>query len=178
MSRRLRTFQLRYCSNPVTAFVQNPTTDARRCYSYQGGTGLQASASVLNLSMQSIFQSHVSFPKYSRDPKTIEHSVYGPSIAISEHNDWRKHRRIAGPSFSEGNNALVWESTMKIVLGYFIKWNRDGKGDIVKVSDFTEVSRQIAFMVFSTAGAYATWLLSSQTQSDFRLRHRYELGSG
>jgi len=63
------------------------------------------------------------------------------------------HRRIAGPSFTEGNNALVWESTMEIVLGYFIKWNRDGKGSIVRVSDFTKVTTQIAFMVFSTAGA-------------------------
>ena len=47
MSRCLRNFQLRYCSNPVPAFVQYPTTDARRCYSYQGRTSLQVSASVL-----------------------------------------------------------------------------------------------------------------------------------
>jgi len=72
---------------------------------------------------------------------------------MTEHDEWRMHRRIAGPSFTEGNNALVWESTMEIVLGYFIKWNQDGKGNIVRVSDFTEVTTQIAFMVFSTAGA-------------------------
>ena len=106
----------------------------------------------------------MSFPKYFQDPKTVHKSVYGPNIVFSEHNDWRKHRRIAGPSFSESNNALVWESTIKIILGYFIKWNQDGKGDIIKVSDFTEVSKQIAFMVFSIAGAYATRLLSSLTQ--------------
>jgi len=50
-------------------------------------------------------------------------------IAMTEHDEWRMHRRIAGPSFTEGNNALVWESTMGIVLGYFIKWNRDGRGE-------------------------------------------------
>jgi len=62
------------------------------------------------------------------------------------------HRRIAGPGFSESNNVLVWESTIEIIMGYFTKWNQDGKGSIVKVSDFMEVTTQIALMVFSTAG--------------------------
>ena len=78
--------------------------------------------------------------------------MYGPNIMSTAHDEWRKHRRLAGPSFTESNNALVWESTLEIILGYFIKWNRDGKGSIVRVSDFTEVTTQIAFMVFSTAG--------------------------
>ena len=78
--------------------------------------------------------------------------MYGPSILTTEHEEWKKHRRIAGPSFTERNNVLVWESTIEIILGYFIKWNRDGKGSIVKVSDFMEVTTQVAFMVFSTAG--------------------------
>ena len=71
---------------------------------------------------------------------------------MSDHDEWRKHRRIAGPSFTETNNALVWESTIKITLGYFDKWNQDEKGSIVKLSDFMEVSTQIAYMVVSTAG--------------------------
>ena len=104
--------------------------------------------------------------------------MYGPSIAVSEHNEWRKHRKIAGPSFTERNNVLVWESTMQVISGYFTKWNRDGRAGIVKVSDFTDVTTQIAFMVFSTAGAYATWPLSCLTQSDSRLRHQRGLGLG
>ena len=181
MSRCLRNLQLRYPSNPVTVSVRNPRTDTRRCYSHQGGTRLQVSASVLNSSaMQSILQSQVSFPKYFRDvdTKSFHKFAYGPSIILTEDNDWRKHRKIVGPSFSEGNNALVWESTVKIILEYFIKWNRDGKGDIVKVCDFTDVAKKIAFMVFSIAGAYATRLLSSLTQSNFRLWHRCGLGLG
>ena len=78
--------------------------------------------------------------------------VYGPNIFTTEHDEWRKHRRIAGPSFTERNTALVWESTIEATLGYFVRWNRDGKGSIVKVSDFMEVATQIALMVFSTAG--------------------------
>ena len=73
---------------------------------------------------------------------------------MSDHDEWRKHRRIAGPSFTETNNVLVWEATVAVTLGYFIKSNQDGtgKGPVVKVPDFLEVATQIAFMVFSTAG--------------------------
>ena len=44
MSRRLRSFQLRYCSTLVAVSVQYPTAGTRRCYSGQGGTSLQVSA--------------------------------------------------------------------------------------------------------------------------------------
>jgi cytochrome P450 len=94
----------------------------------------------------------VTFPKVIENHKAFQDVAYGPSIVLSEHDEWRKHRRIAAPSFSESNNVLVWESTIDIILGYFTKWNRDGKGSIVKVSDFTEVTTQIAYMVFSAAG--------------------------
>jgi len=83
-------------------------------------------------------------------------AAYGPSIGMTEHDEWRKHQRIAGPSFTESNNTLVWESTIEIILGYFIKWNRDGKGSIVEVPDLREVATQIAYMVFSTAGEPAS----------------------
>jgi cytochrome P450 len=94
----------------------------------------------------------VAFPKVNRNLPSTQEATYGPSIAFSEDDEWRKHRRIAQPSFTESNNALVWESTIEVSLGYFSKWNRDGKGSIVKVSDFTEVTTQIAYMVFSGAG--------------------------
>lgn len=71
---------------------------------------------------------------------------------MSEHDEWRKHRRIAGPSFSESNNRLVWESSIEVILGYFNKRNRDCKGGIIKVDNFTQVTAQIAFMVFTAAG--------------------------
>ena len=104
------------------------------------------------MSVQSIFQNRVVFPKVAQSITDSQETGYGPNIVASEHNEWRKHRRIAGPSFTESNDVLVWESTIEIILGYFAKWTRDGKGSIVTVSDFTEVTTQIAFMVFSTAG--------------------------
>ena len=105
-----------------------------------------------NSSSQTIFQSRTAYPKVARMLKAIKNAGYGPNLANSEHDEWRKHRRIAGPSFTESNNVLVWESSVEIILGYFIKWNRDGKGSTVKVSNFIDVTTQIAFMVFATAG--------------------------
>jgi len=83
--------------------------------------------------------------------KASQNFGYGPSLANSEHDEWRKHRRIAGPSFTESNSVLVWEASIEIILGYFIKWNQDGKGSTVKLSDSRNVTTQIAFMVFATA---------------------------
>ena len=102
------------------------------------------------------------FPKIARIIKSAQKFAYGPNILMSEHDEWRKHRRIAGPSFTETNNVLVWESTVGVILGYFNKWNQDGKEAIVKESDFLEVSTQIAYMVFSTAGMWVALGLSTR----------------
>lgn len=46
----------------------------------------------------------------SRFPKPVEHyaalSLYGPNIVASEHDEWRRYRRICAPSFSEVRPAL------------------------------------------------------------------------
>jgi cytochrome P450 len=120
------------------------------------GRVLEVMVFMFKLSVQAILQDRAAFPKVARIMKTSQEVAFGPSILMTEHNEWRKHRRIAGPSFTESNNILVWDSAIGITLGYFIKWNRDGKGDIVKVTNFTHVATQIAYMVFSTAGGYET----------------------
>jgi cytochrome P450 len=135
---------------------------------------------IFNLSTKAIFQSRTAFPKVAHLIKAVKDFGYGPNLSNSEHEEWRRHRRIAGPSFTERNNTLVWESSIEIILGYFTKWNRDGKGSIVKVSNFTEVTTQIAFMVFATAGVWATWalIMGWLTESDFRLWYQCGLGLG
>jgi cytochrome P450 len=126
-----------------------------------------------------ILSSRAAFPKRAQVTRGAQNAgPFGPNIAMSDHDEWRKHRRIAGPSFTESNNVLVWESTIEIILGYFIKQNRDGKGSIVKVTNFTEVTTQIAHMVFSTAGMYVIWALSMLTGCDSRLRYQSGLGVG
>ena len=40
---------------------------------------------------------------------------------------------------------------MEIILGYFTKWNRDVKSGNVKVSNFTDVVKQIALIVLTVS---------------------------
>ncbi|KAG8765499.1 hypothetical protein FRC15_006950, partial [Serendipita sp. 397] len=50
---------------------------------------------------------------------------------------WRVHRKIAAPSFTEGNNRLVYEETVVALDGLFEIW---GSGDTVDINNFAEVT--------------------------------------
>ncbi|KIJ25326.1 hypothetical protein M422DRAFT_38814, partial [Sphaerobolus stellatus SS14] len=52
---------------------------------------------------------------------------FGSNIVVTEGEEWKKHRKIAAPPFSEvhRNNKLVWDETVKIMLGLFDKWGKD-----------------------------------------------------
>ncbi|KAF5345431.1 hypothetical protein D9758_013618 [Tetrapyrgos nigripes] len=56
-------------------------------------------------------------------PKPVEKygllTVFGSNIVASEGNLWKKYRRICAPSFSERNNRLVWDTTMRAINGFF-----------------------------------------------------------
>ncbi|KAL9714733.1 hypothetical protein Ac2012v2_001392 [Leucoagaricus gongylophorus] len=41
--------------------------------------------------------------------------IYGKHIISTDGDMWKKYRRISSPSFSEKNNQLVWEETLRIV---------------------------------------------------------------
>lgn len=58
-----------------------------------------------------------------RFPKPVELyrglAFYGSNILVSEHEEWRRFRKICGPSFSEPNNRLVWDETVAVVNNLF-----------------------------------------------------------
>ncbi|KAF8895529.1 cytochrome P450 [Infundibulicybe gibba] len=59
----------------------------------------------------------------ARFPKPIEKYdailFFGRNIVGSEGDEWKKYRKISAPAFSERNNKLVWDETVKIVNGLF-----------------------------------------------------------
>ncbi|KAK0188439.1 cytochrome P450 [Armillaria mellea] len=65
----------------------------------------------------------------SRFPKPVKLyqalSVFGSNIVASEGELWKKYRKICAPAFSEANNKLVWEETMKIMQELFHNVWRD-----------------------------------------------------
>ncbi|EKM52717.1 uncharacterized protein PHACADRAFT_149600 [Phanerochaete carnosa HHB-10118-sp] len=45
--------------------------------------------------------------------------IFGGNIIASEGDEWKRHRKVAAPPFSERNNRLVWDETVKIANVFF-----------------------------------------------------------
>lgn len=106
----------------------------------------------------------------SRFPKPVEVygtlSLYGPNIVASEHEEWKRYRRICAPSFSEvsetanvssvrwltkllsqKNNRLVWQETVRIVTELFDEvW---GQRKEIVVDDTLEVTLSVSDIYMS-----------------------------
>jgi hypothetical protein len=101
-------------------------------------------------STQAIGQSHARFPKPYAFLAAIQ--PFGPNILGSEGAEWRRHRRIASPSFNESNNRLVWDASIETVVGFFNKWIKEGNGATMTVKDVGMWTEQLALMIFCSAG--------------------------
>ncbi|PBK86496.1 hypothetical protein ARMGADRAFT_1035382 [Armillaria gallica] len=65
-------------------------------------------------------------------------SVFGSNIVASERDTWKKYRKISGPAFSDRNNRLVWEQSLKIT-GDLINTVWKNK-DVVEVEHAVDVT--------------------------------------
>jgi cytochrome P450 len=79
-------------------------------------------------------------------------ALYGPNIVTTEQDDWKRHRRIAAPSFNERNNRLVFEETTNIVNELFEFWSKQFGPGPVKLDDAVDMTAKLALMVISSAG--------------------------
>ncbi|TFY75699.1 hypothetical protein EWM64_g8312 [Hericium alpestre] len=59
----------------------------------------------------------------SRFPKPVQQytvlTFFGRNIVASEHEEWKRYRKISAPAFSERNNKLVWDETVQIMIDLF-----------------------------------------------------------
>ncbi|GAA5866593.1 hypothetical protein JCM1840_002393 [Sporobolomyces johnsonii] len=89
-------------------------------------------------------------PKWANAPIA---ALYGPNLLTSEGVDWRRHRKISAPSFSEKNTAQVWETTMKRVAEWQEKLDKEQGNDGKTVIDKSEdVWAVLALLVMGKAG--------------------------
>lgn len=100
--------------------------------------------------IQEITTNKVDFSKPIKMYKVL--SFFGPNIVASEFDEWKRHRRVAAPSFSETNNRLVYEETTRIVTELFQFWSANGDGGVVKVKNVVDLTSDLALMVISAAG--------------------------
>ncbi|KAG6903010.1 hypothetical protein C0995_007443 [Termitomyces sp. Mi166 len=90
----------------------------------------------------------------SRFPKPVwQYTVltfFGRNIVASEDEEWKKYRKISAPAFSDRNNKLVWEETVKIANSLFEDvW---GDQETITVNHCVEVTLPIALFVIGAAG--------------------------
>ncbi|KAK0241060.1 cytochrome P450 [Armillaria nabsnona] len=98
--------------------------------------------------VKDITAARVSFPK----PLTMYRmlSVFGLNIVASEGDTWKKYRKISAPAFSDRNNRLVWEQSLKIT-GDLINTVWKNK-DVVEVEHAVDVTLPIALNLIGVAG--------------------------
>ncbi|KAJ3991355.1 family 614/534 cytochrome P450 [Lentinula boryana] len=67
--------------------------------------------------LQEVTASRARFPKPVEQYKVL--SFFGENIVASEGDDWKRYRKIAAPVFSDRNNKLTWDETVRIILDLF-----------------------------------------------------------
>ncbi|KAF8161201.1 cytochrome P450 [Crassisporium funariophilum] len=90
----------------------------------------------------------------ARFPKPVEQysslTFFGRNIVASEGEEWKKYRKISAPAFSDRNNKLVWDETVKIMDGLF---NDLWAGrDVISVDHAVDITLPIALFVIGVAG--------------------------
>jgi cytochrome P450 len=109
-----------------------------------------ASLIIRKFSDQEITSNRALYPKPTEDLKAI--TLFGENIVSTENDDWKRHRRIAAPSFNERNNRLVFEETTRIVDELCAFWSKKYANGPVHIDDFVDVTTKLALMIISSAG--------------------------
>ncbi|KAG4441548.1 hypothetical protein IFR05_002933 [Cadophora sp. M221] len=80
--------------------------------------------------------------------------IFGPSILTTEGAEWKRHRKIVAPAFSEKSNALVWKESLRQTLGMLNAWSKvegNDSGDM-KVEDTASLTAMMTLHVICAAG--------------------------
>jgi hypothetical protein len=89
---------------------------------------------------------------YAKPAKMFEViTIYGPNLIAAEFDEWKRHRRIAGPSFSDMNNKLVHEETTQLTTDLLNRWSADG-GEVVNIEHAVTFTSRLTVMITTIAG--------------------------
>ncbi|KAH6721937.1 cytochrome P450 monooxygenase-like protein [Leptodontidium sp. MPI-SDFR-AT-0119] len=80
--------------------------------------------------------------------------IFGPSILTTEGIEWKRHRKIVAPAFSEKSNALVWKESLRQTLGMLKSWSKleNNCSDDMKVEDTAPSTAMMTLHVICAAG--------------------------
>ncbi|EIM88971.1 cytochrome P450 [Stereum hirsutum FP-91666 SS1] len=98
--------------------------------------------------IKEVTMSRARFPKPVHQYRVL--LLFGGNIVASEGDEWKRYRKVAAPAFSEKNNKLVWDETVKIMVDMFhTLWNDAPE---VTVDHCIEITLPIALFVIGVAG--------------------------
>ncbi|KAE8441431.1 hypothetical protein EG329_004957 [Mollisiaceae sp. DMI_Dod_QoI] len=80
--------------------------------------------------------------------------LFGKSILTQEGQEWRRHRKIVGPSFSEKSNRMVFEESLRQTEGMLGLWSSQQKKleGSLKVENTAEDAATLSLHVICAAG--------------------------
>lgn len=80
--------------------------------------------------------------------------IFGASILTTEGADWKRHRKIVAPAFSEKSNSLVWRESLRQAQGMLKVWStlHGNTADDMKVKDTAPSTALMALHVICAAG--------------------------
>lgn len=59
--------------------------------------------------------------------------IFGRSMLTQEGSEWKRHRKVVGPSFSEKSNKLVFEESLRQAEGMMGLWSQQGKNTAARM---------------------------------------------
>jgi cytochrome P450 len=80
--------------------------------------------------------------------------IFGESVITTEGAEWRRHRKVVAPSFSEKNHASVWTQALKQCQSMLDFWaSQEGNTtDDLSVEDTQKDAKVLALHVILGAG--------------------------
>ncbi|KAJ3923192.1 cytochrome P450 [Lentinula edodes] len=102
-------------------------------------------------------------------------SIFGDNIVASEGEVWKRYRKIAAPAFSERNNNLIWEESLRIALDLFD--NVWGSENSIVIDHVPNLTVPFALFVLSSAafGRRISWSDSDTIPSNHRMTFKSAL---
>ncbi|KAJ7589495.1 cytochrome P450 [Mycena floridula] len=113
---------------------------------------------------KTITSSRHEFPKPVRRYTALKR--FGSNIISSEGDEWKRFRKITAPAFSDRNNKLVWDETLKIVDEIFAEWEDH---NAVVLDHAGSLTLRIALQVIAVAGFGKSIPKGSGTSSNRRM---------
>ncbi|KAI0322882.1 hypothetical protein OF83DRAFT_1091052 [Amylostereum chailletii] len=78
-------------------------------------------------------------------------NIYGKNLVSTEGAEWKRHKSIASPAFSESNNSLVWTETIRTLDQWFSELDVTFKDNATSTASIDIVARMTQVCIYVLA---------------------------